>query len=170
MSNRHLAPCVYRKVHFSSQRLASFGTGHCHIHESQGSTSPARAEKYATRPKRLSEFGACAEQPAATQEPGGGLFHRGHSQENTRPGLPAGITSEEKPNKLSPSPLQHISGLNHTFRSSRRFRSRLSLPVSLGSAAAGFFVRCSWFRRAPGVLSGRKPLLHMLEECHSPSL
>lgn len=138
------SPLQFSKVTCS----ASCGTGHCRRSHRAPQSSPL-AKKDATRPKQPPKFGACAEQPAAIQEPGGVSFTEVTVWKTLGQGS-AGLTSEEKPNKLLPSPLQHISGLNHTFRSSRRFRSRPSLPVSLGSAAAGFFVRCSWFRRAPG--------------------
>lgn len=118
--------------------------------ESQGSAKLSSGGK-----KKKSPPGRSMRRTAAGghQEPGGVSFTEVKVWKTLgRPGLRRRhIGGETKQAAAAfPPPLQHISGLNHTFRSARRFRSRPSLPVSLGSAAAGFFVRCSWFRRAPG--------------------
>lgn len=115
------------------------------------------AKTHVTRPKRPPGLGACAEWPAATQEPGvpftevtvwKRLRLSCHSLEILGRGSP-GLAFEEKPNKmLLCPPTAHFRFQPHI--SARRFRPLPLLPVSVGSAAAGFCVCCGWFRRAPG--------------------
>lgn len=147
-----LAPCVSRKV--SSSVLK--GRLHSEGDTATGVTGLRKARLW-WKKKKKSPPGRSMRRTAGGGhlEPGGVSFTEVTVWKTLgRPGLRRRhIGGETKQAAAAfPPPLQHISGLNHTFRSARRFRSRPSLPVSLGSAAAGFFVRCSWFRRAPGVL------------------
>lgn len=114
------------------------------------------AKKYVRGPKRPPGLGACAEWPAATQEPGVFFFWSGKDSAflslsgDAWPGL-SGLSIRRETKQTVPlSSYSTFPASTTHFRSARRFRPRPLLPVSLGSAAAGFGVRCGWFRRAPG--------------------
>lgn len=130
-----LAPCVYRKVSSSVLKghLLVFIRDRTLLYEPQsreyqrplctnGNTNDPRptriafGEKIRHKPEAPPGLGACAEWPAATQEPGTFFFffNRGHGPEKIRlsrhspetlgRGSP-GLAFEEKPNKLFPCPL-----------------------------------------------------------------